>query len=119
MIFVAIILLVLNACLAGLTLYSSIKNKDAAVSESISSITALEARLNKATSDVNKRIDQAISIYNSNAKVLLTRLDHNDDEIAEITTRMDDCVKGIEAADKDVKEIRRYYVNYCSKGGVE
>lgn len=62
--------------------------------------------------DTNKRLDEAITIANSNDMSLAKKVAEADRQIEEIISRMDYLAKTIEKVDASEKEIRSYYVNF-------
>ena len=61
--------------------------------------------IDKRITNAHERIDNIITIHNAN-------VDHYDNEIDQIITRMDQITEDIARIDNDEKELRRYYVNF-------
>ena len=61
--------------------------------------------IDKRTTNAHERIDNIITIHNAN-------VDHYDNEIDQIITRIDQITADIARIDNDEKELRRYYVNF-------
>jgi len=72
--------------------------------------------IDKRITNAHERIDNIITIHNAN-------VDHYDNEIDQIITRIDQITADIARIDNDEKELRRYYVNFRepvqSNGGVD
>lgn len=62
--------------------------------------------------NVDKRLDDTISIANGNDSALAKKVAEADRQIEEIISRMDYLAKTIEKVDADEKEIRSYYCNF-------
>ena len=61
--------------------------------------------IDKRITNAHERIDNIITIHNAN-------VDHYDNEIDQIITRIDQITADIARIDNDEKELRRYYVNF-------
>jgi len=61
--------------------------------------------IGKRITNAHERIDNIITIHNAN-------VDHYDNEIDQIITRIDQITADIARIDNDEKELRRYYVNF-------
>ena len=111
------IMLVLNFALTNLVLYLllEILKKPNTGSRDLQ---ALRDNFEKTTNKLCERIDSSNKTANANNIAIMNRFKDDASEIEQIVDRMNKCTESIAQVDKEVKDIKRYYVNYCSKGGV-
>lgn len=114
--FLLITVLVIELALIVLYVLTARQNKSNSLANDVG---VLNRKLERVSGDLDKRINEVVTISNANTNAIMGRFQEDADEIDRIVSKMEKCAEGIAQVDKDVKEIRRYYVNYCSKTEAE
>lgn len=114
--FLLITVLVIELALIVLYVLSARQNKPGKLADDVG---VLNGKLERVSGDLDRRINEVVTVSNANTTAIMSRFQEDADEIDRIINEMKKCTEGIAQVDKDVKEIRRYYVNYCSKAEAE